>query len=102
MRAGSFQQPGGPRLKFFLQAALLHLNGLDADTALRVVFQTGGDGDAVVGGALEVAPVVVGDGLHGGHLIGAGAVHGGVGDGVAGCQILDCPDVILGAPVVVE
>ena len=67
----------------FRAAGSGYLHRLDADTALRVVSQAGGEGDAVVGGGLEIAPVGIGDDLHSRDLIGTGAVDGGVGDGIA-------------------
>ena len=59
------------------------LHGLHANSFCGLVGQTGGKGDAVVHRPLEITPVVVGDGLHHSHLIGAGAVDGGIGDDIA-------------------
>ena len=84
----------------FQQVRLLFFYCLDHDPAFGMVCQTGGEGDAVVGGGLEVAPVGVGDDLNLCDRIGPGAVDGGVGDGVALLQILDGADDIFAAPVV--
>ena len=51
---------------------------LIADPALRVICQTGRDGETVVHRGLQIAPVVVVDSLHSGHLVGAGPQFRGI------------------------
>ena len=67
-----------------------------------MISQAGGEGDPVVRGGLEVAPVRVGDDLHHRDCVGPGAVDGGVGDGIALLQVLDRTNGVLGSTIVVE
>ena len=84
----------------FQQQVLLFFDSLHQHPALRVVSQAGGEGNAVVCGGLEIAPIGIGDDLHGSDLIGTGAVDRSIGDDIALLQILDGADDILAAPVV--
>ena len=83
----------------FQQIFLLFFDSLYHNPAFGVVCQTGGDGDTVVGGGLEIAPIGVGNDLHCLHRIAPGAIDGGVGDDVALLQILDGADDISQAEV---
>ena len=86
--------------KGFQQYPFTFFDSLYHNPAFRVVGKAGGEGDAVVGGGLEIAPIGVGNDSYRLHRIGTGAVDRGVGNGIALLQILDGPDHILSAPVV--
>lgn len=82
-------------METFQQPVLLFFKRLYHDPTFRMVSQTGGDSDAVVGGGLEVAPVGVGNNLYRLDRIGTGTVDGSVGDGIAPLQVLMEPMTYL-------
>ena len=89
-----------PKISVFRAVSGTFLHSLHTNSFCGLVFQAGGNGDAVVGGALKIAPICVGDGLHHGDLIGSGAVDGGIGDDIARLEIFDGTDIVPGPSIV--
>ena len=73
--------------------------GLNAHSLGGLVGKTGRDGDAVVSGRLQIAPVGIRDRLYQNDRIGSCSVNRRIGNGIADLQISDAANIVFRATV---
>ena len=76
-----------------------HFHGLNAHSFAWSVSKTGGDGDAVISGRLQITPVGIRDRLYQNDSISPCSVDRRICDGIADLQIFDAANIVFRAPV---